>query len=283
MKQKTIFILASLIFLSSVSLSAQAGLNNPDSPYVLELTYEAGAAKVFKNTLQVGEDSTNFDFVTQGGEEILFPFQRLSGNLSLADRHNIVLLYQPLEIVTNVVFREDVKIDTIDFIAGEAVRLKYGFPFWRVSYLYDFIDNGKLELGAGLSLQLRNASIVFEGLNSDKLFTSQNLGPVPAIKVRGSYRFDNGFFAGVEVDGFYATSAFFNGADFEFEGSILDASVRAGLALRDETDAFLNVRFLGGHAEGVSEYEDLYWTKSISDYTANYLSSLTLTLGFNLR
>lgn len=283
MKQRTFLILTSLIFLSSVSLGAQAGLNNPDNPYTLELTYEAGAAKVFQNTLQVGEDSTNFDFVTQGGEEILFPFQRLSGNLSLAERHNVVLLYQPLEIVTNVAFREDVTIDTVTFDAGESVRLKYGFPFWRVSYLYDFIDNGKLELGAGISLQLRNASIVFEGLNSDKLFTSQNLGPVPAIKLRGTYRFDNGFFAGVEVDGFYATSAFFNGADFEFEGSILDASVRAGLALRDETDAFLNVRFLGGHAEGVSQYEDRYWTESILDYTANYLSSLTLTLGFTLR
>lgn len=283
MKQRTFLILTSLIFLSSVSLGALAGLNNPDNPYTLELTYEAGAAKVFQNTLQVGEDSTNFDFVTQGGEEILFPFQRLSGNLSLAERHNVVLLYQPLEIVTNVAFREDVTIDTVTFDAGESVRLKYGFPFWRVSYLYDFIDNGKLELGAGISLQLRNASIVFEGLNSDKLFTSQNLGPVPAIKLRGTYRFDNGFFAGVEVDGFYATSAFFNGADFEFEGSILDASVRAGLALRDETDAFLNVRFLGGHAEGVSQYEDRYWTESILDYTANYLSSLTLTLGFTLR
>jgi hypothetical protein len=283
MKKRTITVFTLLIFLSVGSLSAQTGLNNPDNPYALELTYEAGAAKVFKNTLQVGADSTNFDFVTQGGEEILFPFQRFSGNLSLAERHNIVLLYQPLEISTNAAFREDVKIDTTTFNAGESLRLKYGFPFWRASYLYDFIDNGKLELGAGLSLQLRNASIVFEGLDSDKLFTSQNLGPVPAIKVRGSYRFDNGFFAGLEVDGFYATSAFFNGADFEFEGSILDASLRAGLALRSEVDAFLNVRFLGGHAEGVSEYEDRYWTQSVSDYTANYLSSLTLSLGFTLR
>ena len=53
--------------------------------------------------------------------------------------------------------------------------------------------------------------------------------------------------------------------------------------LRDNIDAFLNLRYLGGHAEGVSEYEDRYWTQSISGYTANYLSSLSLTLGFTIR
>ena len=283
MNIKSILLIAVLLAAISASVTAQISLNNPDNPYALELSYEFGAVKVLKNTLQIGKDSTNFNFVTQGGEEILFPFQRFSGNLSLGDKHNIVLLYQPLEIVTTVTFRKDVKIDTTTFKADSDLRIKYGFPFWRISYLYDFIDNEKLEVGAGLSLQLRNASIVFESLTGDKLSTSQNLGPVPIIKARGYYRFGNGFFAGAEVDGFYATSAFFNGADFKFEGSILDASLRAGLELRDNTDAFLNVRFLGGHAEGESEYDDRFWTQSTENFTANYLSSLSLTLGFTLR
>ncbi|MBN1687206.1 MAG: hypothetical protein JW852_11155 [Spirochaetales bacterium] len=283
MKSKIGIIVLLLIGFAGMNLSAQTGLNNPDNPYTLELSYELGAVKVLKNTLQIGEDSTNFNFVTQGGEEILFAFQRYSGNLSLGDRHNIVLLYQPLEIVSTVTFRDAVKIDTTTFPAGDILRIKYGFPFWRLSYVYDFVDNGKLELGAGLSFQLRNASIVFESLSSGKLTTSQNLGPVPILKARGSYRFDNGFFAGAEIDGFYASSAFFNGADFDFEGSILDASVRAGLALRDDVDAFLNIRFLGGSAEGTSQYEDKYWTDSLSDYTSNYLSSLSLTLGLTIR
>jgi hypothetical protein len=281
--KKRIIALITLFVLLATGLFAQIGLNNPDNPFALELTYEVGAVKVLQNTLQSGTNTTNFDFVRQGGEEILFPFQRLSGNLSLAERHNIVLLYQPLEISTNVTFREEVKIDEATYGAGEGVRVKYGFPFWRLSYLYDFVDNDNLELGAGVSLQLRNASIVFESLTDGELYTSQNLGPVPIIKLRGSYRFDNGFFAGVEVDGFYASSAFFNGADFDFEGSILDASIQAGLELRESVDAFLNLRFLGGHAEGVSEYDDRYWTESTADYTSNYLSALSLTLGFNLR
>lgn len=281
MKLKLSFtFLLSLILVSG--LFAQNGLNVGNKPYSLELNYETGAVKVLKNTIQIGENSTNFDFITQGGEEILFPFQRFTGNVVLGNRHNVVLLYQPLEITTKVDIKENVTIDTTTFPAGDSLQIKYGFPFWRLSYVYDFVSTESLVLGAGLSLQLRNASIIFESLETGDLTTSQNLGPVPIIKTWGSYRFDNGLFAGFEVDGFYASSAFFNGADFDFEGSILDASVRVGLELRDEADGYLNLRFLGGHAAGTSEYPDRYWSESVSDYTTNYLASLSLTLGFIL-
>lgn len=282
MKKRSLFLTA-LFFAAVTALFAQTGLNTGEKPYALELTYETGAVKVLKNTLQIGVGNTTFDFVTQGGEEILFPFQRFTGNLVLGNRHNVVLLYQPLEINTKVEFKEEVTIDTTTFPALDSVAIKYGFPFWRLSYVYDFISTDNLVLGAGLSLQLRNASIVFESLKSGDVSTSQNLGPVPIIKTWGSYRFDNGMFAGFEVDGFYASSAFFNGADFPFEGSILDASVRFGMALRDETDGYLNVRFLGGHAEGTSQYPERYWSESVNDFTANYLASLSLTLGFTLK
>lgn len=281
MIHKTATLITTLL-LVAMSATAQFGLNDPDNAYSLELTYETGAVKLLGNTIQIGTGGTNFDFITQGGEELLFPIQRYTGNLTLGDRHNIVLLYQPLEIQTKVSIREDVTVDDTTFPAGDDLLIKYGFPFWRLSYVYDFIRTDSLILGAGLSLQLRNASIVFESLRSGTLTTSQNLGPVPIVKAWGSYRFGNGFFAGFEVDGFYATSAFFNGADFAFEGSILDGSLRAGIELRSDIDAFLNVRFLGGHAKGTSEYVDRYWTESQENYTANYLSSISLTLGFSL-
>jgi hypothetical protein len=213
----------------SANLTAQSGLNDAEKAFDVELTYETGAVKVLKNTLQIGTGGTNFNFVTQGGEEILFPIQRFTGNLILGQRHNIVLLYQPLQIETKVATRSAVTIDDTTFPSGDNLLIKYGFPFWRLSYVYDFVSNENLTLGAGISFQLRNASIVFESLSTGDLTASQNLGPVPIIKTWGSYRFDNGFFAGFEVDGFYATSSFFNGADFDFEGSILDASLRFGL------------------------------------------------------
>ena len=81
----------------------------------------------------------------------------------------------------------------------------------------------------------------------------------------------------------YASSAFINGADFEFEGSILDASLRAGYRLKYGMDIFMNLRFLGGSAAGVSEYEYENWTDSVEKATANYLATTSLTLGLTVR
>ena len=278
-------IIWAVVFLTMgiAGLFAQVYLNDPDNQFNLSLGYENGAVKVLRNSVQFGENGTYFDYVTQGGEEILFPFQRFTASLALADRHNIVFLYQPLSVETKVKIRDEIVIDGTTFPAGDSLQIKYGFPFWRLSYVYNLVDTEKLELGAGFSLQLRNASILFESLQTGSLTANQNLGPVPILKAWGTYRFPSGFFTGFEVDGFYASSQFFNGADFEFEGSIVDASVRAGLELRDEVDGYLNLRYLGGHAEGTSEYEQRYWTQGIENYTRNYLSSLTLTLGFTLR
>ena len=277
------YILAFLMMLFGIfSLFAQFGLNDPENAFQLWLRYEAGATKVLKNTVQFGQNGTNFDYVAQGGEEILFPFQRFTANLTLADRHNVVFLYQPLTVETKVSIREALIIDSVTFPSGDDLVIKYGFPFWRLSYLYDFVDRPNIEIGAGASLQLRNASIIFESLQTGELTVNQNLGPVPILKAWGTYRFDGGFFAGFEVDGFYASSRFFNGADFAFEGSILDASLRAGLKLRNEAEAFLNIRYLGGHAEGSSEYEDRFWTQGLEGYTSNYLSALSVSLGFTL-
>ena len=50
------------------------------------------------------------------------------------------------------------------------------------------------------------------------------------------------------------------------------------LELRDEAGGYLNLRFLGGHAAGTSEYPERYWTESVSNYTTDNLASLSLTL-----
>jgi hypothetical protein len=155
----------------------------------------------------------------------------------------------------------------------------YGFSFWRVSYLYDFINTSRAKLGVGLSLQLRNASIIFQSLDGKYAVVSENLGPVPILKLKGQYNFDNGMYIGTDIDGFYASSKWFNGANFDFTGSILDASLSVGFRNTDYLDTFANVRFLGGSAVGTSQYPTVPQTDG---YTSNYLGTMTFTLGFNV-
>ena len=287
---KRIAIVVILLALLAFAAPAQNLLNQNDGPIELELVGETGFVAVLAHTIQVGESGTPFNYRTEGGQEILFPISRLTAEVTAADRHTVILLYQPLEIATQVRFDAARTIDQTTFQADEGVNVTYSFPFYRVSYLYDFAAANNLELAAGLSLQLRNASVRFVSVNGDQndIAVSQDLGPVPIIKVRGEYRFDEsaipGAFLGLEADGFYASSAFINGASYDFSGSIYDVSLRAGFMPRPGVDVFANVRALGGGASGTrpDDARD-FWSQSESGSTDNFLSTLSLTLGARVR
>lgn len=249
---------------------------------------EQGALKLLSHTYRVGavaDGNDDFNFVTQGGQEILFFFERYTFGAKIAKRHDISFLYQPLEIVTNVRFKEAVQIDDTVFAAGSQMKLTYGFPFYRTTYRYRFLGDEASYLSGGAAIQLRNASIRFENLNgaANQLVVSQNLGIVPALAVAGRLGIGKSGFLGFEATGSYASSAFFNGADFEFEGSILDASLRGGIKLDNGSEIFLNGRFFGGSARGVSGYPDLYWTEAESNETSNHISALSITAGATLK
>ena len=287
MKVRLFVITTSLLVSALMALSAQGPLSPDGAPYSVALEAEMGFVDVLGHTYQSGEPGTNFDYVNQGGQDILFPALRLAAEVTLKDRHIINFLYQPLEVNSNVSFDEAVVIDGVTFPADTPMALRYSFPFWRLTYLYDFSSRDNLELAAGGALQLRNASVTFQSLNDlsgqKDITVSQNLGPVPALAFRGRYIFPSGVYLGAEATGLYASSAFINGADFEFEGSILDASVQAGVVLNGDREMYVKLRFLGGTAVGNSEYVDRTWTEAESTYTSNKLATLFLTLGLRLR
>ena len=288
MKKLAFLVIAMLV--ASLGFS-QSLLNDGEGPLSVALVAETGFVKVLSHTIQIGENGTVFDYVDQGGQEILSPFNRLSAELGIGRRHTVTFLYQPLLLVTQSRFDADVTIDDVTFEAGQVVDLTYSFPFYRLSYLYDFAPVRGLELAAGLSLQLRNASISFASTDPatdvSELTISQNLGPVPILKLRAEYRFQGGrvpgAFVGFEADGFYATSSFFNGAAYEFSGSIYDASLRAGFSPRSGVDVFINARGLGGGATGTRGRDRENWTESREAYTDNFLNTLSITLGARVR
>lgn len=165
------------------------------------------------------------------------------------------------------------------------MELTYSFPFYRFTYTYDVLGkHDHATLGLGLVLQIRNASIRFKPLDYDEtnsakeVYVSQNVGLVPALAIYSSYEFPFGLRLSADIAGSYASSQFFNGADFEFEGSILDASLRAGYVMDNNWELFGNLRFFGGSAKGTSDPESS-WSVSSYNYTENYIAALTVSVG----
>jgi len=202
---------------------------------------------------------------------------------TLFERHRISFLYQPLEINTTVKFRDPVTIDDITFGANTVMDLKYGFPFYRITYSYDLLEDPKKIIAVGVALQIRNASIVFKEVNGADITVSQNVGPVPALNFYSRWALPSGINLSLDVTGLYASSSIINGASFEFEGSILDASLRVGYSLKNQMEIFSNLRFLGGTSKGTSEYSNEAWSQSVERYTSNNLGTFSATLGLTIK
>jgi len=118
--------MARTAFVSVLLLAAAVGGISAQGKLDIYAQAEQGAIKLLQHTYRVGavaDGNDNFDFVHQGGQEILFFFERYTLGTTIAKKHDISFLYQPLEIVTNVKFKEAVQIDDVTFAAGSSMKL----------------------------------------------------------------------------------------------------------------------------------------------------------------
>ncbi len=262
-------------------LSFAERLFTSSSPIPLNLSAEIGFIALLENTIQQGKDGTRFNFVSEGGQNTLQPFTRLSLDTVLATKHQLTALYQPLDLLSEQVLRKDLLVNGQLFPAGTAMNFRYGFSFWRASYTYNFLGKqpGK-ELAVGLSMQIRNANITFGSKDGQLLRTNENIGPVPIIKVRGRYTFENKFWLGLEVDGFYVSGAIITGSLDSFLGSLFDMSLRAGMELTPAIDVFGNFRIITGGARGTQSRPSSFGSDGFSE---NWLWAASFSVGFTLK
>lgn len=254
-------------------------LSPTGAPYAFSLHAELGFLAPLSHTIQFGKQGTKLDYIAEGGQDNLFPFARLSAETRLWDHHNLVFLYQPLQLVASERLRRTLVVDDVTFAEGTPVDFIYGFDFWRLSYLYDFFADPDTELAVGASLQIRNATIGFESRDGLLSRYTRDIGPVPIIKVRGRTDINQHFWVGGEFDGFWAPIRYLNGGTSDVEGAIADLSLRGGVHLTPGVDAFLGLRYLGGGASGTSASDP----NPGDDYVDNWLHFASVTLGFTLR
>ncbi len=254
-------------------------LNPPSRFWAVRASAELGVLGVLSHTIQLSRNGTPFDYVREGGQDNVSLFARVSAELELARRHHFVLLYQPLDLRTQVRVARDLLENNVPFARGSALDLRYGFDFYRFSYAFDLLPDPNAELSVGVTLQLRNAVITFTSADGVNRTLNNNVGLVPALKFRGRYTFRSGAFVGFEADGSYASIPGLNGSDIPVEGALLDASLRAGLRLWGPAELFVNVRYLGGGSRGVRRDP----APPGDGYVDNWLHTMALSLGANLR
>lgn len=241
------------------------------------ITGELGFLDPLFHKVQFSKDGTYFDYIDEGGQDVLFNFVRLSAGFRFSGRHHVIFLYQPLKLETEVTAQRDVKVNDLTFPDGTPLKLTYGFPFYRASYLYDLSPAETREIALGGSLQLRNATINFASQDGELFRAERDVGPVPIIKFRMRLPLPSEFWFGFEADGFYAPIKYLNGGDSDVTGAIVDASLRAGRPLSKNIDGFINVRYLAGGGEGTDEDD----TGPGDGFVKNWLHFATVSVGFS--
>ena len=254
-------------------------LNQPERPFRVELNAEVGYLAPLQHTIKFGQDGSDINYITEGGQDNLFLVSRWSADLRLKNRSNFTFLYQPFDLETQQVANRDLLIDGVTFVEGTPMDFRYGFDFYRFSYGYDLFEDDRRDLEIGISLQIRNATIAFASGDGTQRTITRDIGPVPILRTRGRFEGEQRTWWGFEVDGFYAPIKYLNGDSSDVVGAILDASVRAGLKANNGVEPFLNLRYLGGGGEGTSNDPD----PGKDGYVENWLHVMTVTLGFSLR
>jgi hypothetical protein len=272
---KTVIFTTFILLLSFNSFGQVTDTSKNRGPLNISIVAELGYLSVLDHKIQFGITGTYLDYNETGGQDVLFPFSRISINTQWK-RNTFVLLYQPLLLETSDLADQDLVIDSLTFPQKTGVKFIYNFPFYRFSYMYELmVPESKWDVGLGLSLQIRNATISFESTDGERYRTNRDVGLVPALKARVNFRLKNNFWMGTELDGIYAPVSYLNGDNNDVEGAILDASIRAGYTHNKIYTLFLNLRYLGGGAKGQS---DNYEPPS-DGYVKNWLHFFTLSVG----
>ena len=259
--------------------TSKSYINNPERSVRFEATWEIGSLGVFSHTYQSGSEGTEFDFVEDGGQDNLFPYQRFEVNYIANKRHNFLLLYQPLNVVTTQEASSDIQMNGVTFPEGTPMDFRYGFDFIRGTWLYDTKPGLDQELSFGGGIQMRNATIDFTSTDGTLRNSNRDVGPVPVLTSRGYFEMGKHRWWGFDLAGAFAPIKYINGSNSDVVGALLDTSIRTGIRLNNGVNTFLNLRYISGGSEGTNSNPD----EGKDGFSENWVHFGAISVGFWLR
>jgi len=192
MKRFMMRFLSAIVFAVAMVLYA-----TPQTGAGVQLDLEGGIAGSGYNDVRYpGTTGTKFS-LSRGLslDESLFWRARIA--YTFGERHTLSVLAAPLRFEGGGVLSNDVTFGDAEFLAGTAVRTKYRFDSYRLTYRYNFLRHNNIHLGIGFTGKVRDAAISIRGggLTSEKA----NTGFVPLVNFRADVKLSRRF--GLLVDG----------------------------------------------------------------------------------
>jgi hypothetical protein len=152
---------------------------------------ETGAVFTGYNDIQIpGDTGTRFSL-----KDDLDPdpavFFRFRMGYEFADRQHISALVAPLKITAEGTADKNITFQNETFTAGTKLAATYQFNSYRLTYRYLFLKSEAIQLGAGVTAKIRDASIKIKG--GGKEAEKGNVGFVPLIHFYLQWNFTEKF------------------------------------------------------------------------------------------
>lgn len=172
MKLHLIMPLALLIVSIAVS-AATAGVS---------LDIEGGIVSSGYNDLRIpgngGSDISLTDDLQSDDSE----YWRLRLGIDLGERHRLSFLVAPLRLDASGSVERPIGYNDVTFTAGEALRARYRFDSYRLTYSYTLVRSDRFDFDIGFTAKIRDAAIL---VRSDQRSSEKtNTGFVPLINFR---------------------------------------------------------------------------------------------------
>ena len=207
------------------------------------LDLETGPLLIARNDAQYGpNDGTFFTAGDLMQNRNLLPSQRVVAEARFWDTESLIFLYAPLDLTTRVVLPKDITFQDTAFARGTVVDARYKFEGWRLSWLHRVAGTWEDGFEVGVTNQIRNAIVSFSDVQGLKYDDEQDIGWVPAIKVRWRKPLPQGMSFVWEAD---ASSTL---GLLPVKGGLLDTAATLFIPLQRKLDTFFRVRLVNGGA-----------------------------------
>lgn len=113
-------------------------------------------------------------------------FYRIRVGYTFGTRHNLSVLYAPLEIKSDGSIPRDLTFEGVIFPANTPLEGTYKFNSYRLTYRYDIVERPKFEFGLGFTAKIRDAKVALYSSADESIKT--NVGFVPIINFHAEWK-----------------------------------------------------------------------------------------------
>lgn len=113
-------------------------------------------------------------------------FYRIRAGYTFGTRHNLSVLFAPLEIKSDGSIPRDLTFEGVIFPANTPLEGTYRFNSYRLTYRYDIVERPKFEFGLGITAKIRDAKVALYSAADESIKT--NVGFVPIINFHAEWK-----------------------------------------------------------------------------------------------